>query len=66
MEIKFKDWYPLKWPAIAGIRIWHNLNRVRPFTYERKSERKAKIMLLAVVLGLVVFYSLLSSDLFFI
>lgn len=66
MEIEFKDWYVLKWPAIVGITIWHNLNRVRPFTYERKSERKAKIMLLAVLLSLVVFYSLLTSDLFLI
>lgn len=62
MEVQFKEWYLLKWPAIAGIKLWHHFNRVHPFTYERKSESKAKLMLLVVLLTLVIFFSLLSSD----
>ena len=36
MELKFRPYYPLKYPVIGAVKVWHTLNRVRPFTYERK------------------------------
>ena len=39
------------------MKYWHIMNRVRPFSYERPTETKAKLVLLGMVLSVLLFIS---------
>lgn len=61
LEVTFRPYYWLKYPTLVGVKAWHTLNRVRPFSYERKRETHAKVLLLGLVLLVVVTFSLLTD-----
>ena len=60
LEVEFKPYYPLKYPVLGAINVWHSLNRVRPFRYQRPSEIKAKLILVLVLFSFALLLSLAS------
>lgn len=62
IDIEFKDRYILKYPVLIGVKLWHQIYRVKPFTYTRgysMSVAAQVLVLLAVVclLGLMINYN---------
>ena len=55
--MEFKPYYFLKYPVLGAIKYWHFMNRVRPFTYERSNETRAKFTLLALFVVIVIIVS---------
>ena len=56
MDVHFKPFYPLKYPALGAIKIWHTFNRVRPFTYQRKTQKRIKFLTIFIVSFAILFY----------
>ena len=60
LEVEFKPYYPLKYPVLGAIKVWHSLNRVRPFRDTRTPETKAKLILVLVLFSFALLLSLAS------
>jgi hypothetical protein len=62
IDIEFKGRYILKYPVLGGVKLWHQVYRVRPFTYSRSSSISVAAKVLLLVGVVCILWVLINSN----